>query len=245
MLFGSWVCVKRTGNWRGKLDHHDFTGIFIRYTALDQNIIYIDLDSGLVKRSHHAQFDEAWYLQPHCPLAAQLLYNLSLEDNDEAILPFSAEPTNSIASAPWPPISPSMPLKEIWSPPSLSHATPLTLRELSAPRPLTAAAAMMHTINTTSTNNGVPAVAAWVNALSPLEIVSEFMIGKHNMATVYMSPDPYFEAFEESIDLRRFNLATHRTAGLCLAAHNGRLFLGGMKPSKHPRRKDSTLAILH
>ncbi len=46
-----------------------------------------------------------------------------------------------------------------------------------------------------------------------------------------MSPDLYFEAFEECIDLRRFNLAMHRTAGLCLAAHNGRLFLGAMKPS--------------
>ncbi len=62
MLFGSWVCVKRTGNWRGKLDRHYFTGIFIGYTALDQNTIYIDLDSGLVKRSHHAQFNKAWYL---------------------------------------------------------------------------------------------------------------------------------------------------------------------------------------
>ncbi len=115
--------------------------------------------------------------------------------------------------------------------PPLSRATPLPLRELSAPQPLTAAAAMMHTINTTLPNNGVPAVAARVNALSPSDIVSEFLIGKHNMATIYMSPDPYFEAFEESIDLRRLNLATHRTAGLCLAAHNGQLFLGGMKPS--------------
>ena len=35
------------------------------------------------------------------------------------------------------------------------------------------------------------------------------MIGKHDMATVYMSPDPYFEAFKETIDLRRFDLATH------------------------------------
>jgi hypothetical protein len=95
-----------------------------------------------------------------------------------------------------------MPLKEKWSPPPLSHATPLPLRELSTPRPLTAAAAMTHTINTTSTNNGVPTVAARVNALSPSEIVLEFKIGKHNMATIYMSPDPYFEAFEECIDLR-------------------------------------------
>jgi hypothetical protein len=131
-LFGSWVCIKRTGNWRGKLDRHNFTKIFIGYIASDQNIIYIDLDSGLVKRSHHAQFDEAWYLQPHHPPAVQLLYDLGLEDDDEAILPFPAEPTNSIASAPWPPIFPSMPLKEKWSPPPLSCATPLPLRELSA-----------------------------------------------------------------------------------------------------------------
>lgn len=46
-----------------------------------------------------------------------------------------------------------------------------------------------------------------------------------------MSPDPYHEAFEESIDLRRFDLLQHRTAGLCLAHSNGRLFLGGMTPS--------------
>jgi hypothetical protein len=62
--FGSWVCIKRMGDCRAKLDHHDFSGIFLGYTSTDQNIIYLDLDSGLVKRSHHATFDEAWYLQP-------------------------------------------------------------------------------------------------------------------------------------------------------------------------------------
>jgi hypothetical protein len=41
------------------LDRHDFTGIFIGYSASDNNIIYIDLDPGLVKTSHHAQLDEA------------------------------------------------------------------------------------------------------------------------------------------------------------------------------------------
>jgi hypothetical protein len=50
------------------------------------------------------------------------------------------------------------------------------------------------------------------------------------MAMVYMSPDPYFEAFEETIDLQQFDLATYWTTGLCLAAHNGQLFLGSMKP---------------
>jgi hypothetical protein len=131
-LFGSWVCIKRTENWRGKLDRHNFTGIFIGYTALAQNIIYIDLESELVKHSHHAQFDKAWYLQPHCPPAAQLLYNLGLEDDDEAILSFPVNTTNVSSFALWPPISPYMRLKDKWSPPLLNLATPLPLQELSA-----------------------------------------------------------------------------------------------------------------
>ncbi len=35
-LFGARVCVKRTGKRRGKLDQHDFTGVFLDYTATDQ-----------------------------------------------------------------------------------------------------------------------------------------------------------------------------------------------------------------
>jgi hypothetical protein len=58
-IFGSWVCVRWMGDQRAKLDRHDFSGIFLGYTSTDQNIIYLNLDSGLVKRSHHATFDEA------------------------------------------------------------------------------------------------------------------------------------------------------------------------------------------
>jgi hypothetical protein len=75
-VFGLRVCVKRSGDRSGKLDCNDFTGIFLGFTATDHNILYLDLESGLVKRSHHAQFDEAWYLQPNCAPAAQLLYDL-------------------------------------------------------------------------------------------------------------------------------------------------------------------------
>jgi hypothetical protein len=78
-LFGSRVCVKRSGNRRSKLDKHDFKGIFLGYTATDHNILYLDLDSGIVKRSHHAQFDEAWYLQATWPPASQLLYDLGVK----------------------------------------------------------------------------------------------------------------------------------------------------------------------
>ncbi len=48
------------------------------------------------------------------------------------------------------------------------------------------------------------------------------------MTTVYMSPDLYFEAFEEIINLRNFDLAKHCTTGLCLAHSNNCLFLGSM-----------------
>jgi hypothetical protein len=51
-IFGSRVCVCRSSKCRAKLDHHDFTGIFLGYAATNQNIIYLDLNSGMVKTSH-------------------------------------------------------------------------------------------------------------------------------------------------------------------------------------------------
>jgi len=80
-LFGARVCVKRTGDRRSKLDKHDFSGLFLGYTSTDQNIRYLDLNSGITKTCHHTTFDEAWYLQDDRPPAAQLLYTLGLESD--------------------------------------------------------------------------------------------------------------------------------------------------------------------
>jgi len=82
-VFGSRVCVKVTGKRNAKLDRHDFNGIFIGYTATDDNIKYIDTTSGVTKSSHLAVFDEAWYLQTKRPPMAQLLYDLGMEDESE------------------------------------------------------------------------------------------------------------------------------------------------------------------
>ncbi len=111
-IFGSRVCVKRSGDRQAKLDCNNFTGVFLGYMATDQNIVYLDLASGIIKQSHHATFDEAWYLQPACPPAAQLLYDLGLEADDVATLPSGNvdEPlmmpceTSWSASVPWPPL---------------------------------------------------------------------------------------------------------------------------------------------
>ena len=90
-VFGSRVCVKRTGYRRAKLDRHDFTGIFIGYTATDANIRYIDVHSGVVKSCHHAVFDECWFHQPWRLPAAQLLYDLGTA---VATTPSEPQPSN-------------------------------------------------------------------------------------------------------------------------------------------------------
>jgi hypothetical protein len=93
-------------------------GIFLGYTAANNNILYLDLSLGLVKQSHHAQFDKACYLEATCPLAAQLLYNLGVElDNIyhtatgplTAPLPsdFRLPGTIKPIVIPWPPLPPS------------------------------------------------------------------------------------------------------------------------------------------
>jgi hypothetical protein len=113
-LFGSQVCIKVSGIWHGKLDCHNFKGIFLGYTATNQNIVYLDLTTGVVKQSHHAQFDEAWYLQSSQPPAAQLLYDIGLEPNPAyyskagITVPCALDvPTTSVnITAPWPPMLP-------------------------------------------------------------------------------------------------------------------------------------------
>jgi hypothetical protein len=100
--------------------------------------------------------------------------------------------------------------------------TPLPLRETSTPRPLTPAATLLRNASILATKTC---------RQSPLDTVTEYLIGKNNMATVYMSPDTYFEAFEEMIDLCKFDLEKHHTAGLCLAQNDRRLILGGIAPS--------------
>jgi hypothetical protein len=224
-----------------KQAHNDFTGIFLGYTATDQNVRYIDLNTGVVKTSHHATFDEAWYLQPTRPPAAQLLYDMGLEyeddtDGDGTItqndipnvpLPPTVTPTR-FSDAPYPPSPLPAPggltqFKKYTAPHSC-RLTPLPLRETALPRHRTAAAARL------SANIPYPHLHRTKSTIAA-DIVMKFMIGKRDISMIYLSPDPYHDAFEEEVDIRRFDLTKHRTAGLCLAQHDGRLFLGGIAKS--------------
>jgi hypothetical protein len=47
------------------------------------------------------------------------------------------------------------------------------------------------------------------------KVITGFMIGSKDIEMLYISPDPYYGAFEEDLDLRKLDLATHKMAGLC------------------------------
>jgi hypothetical protein len=47
---------------------------------------------------------------------------------------------------------------------------------------------------------------------------------------IYISPDPYFDAFEHPMDLRKVDLTKHTTAGLNLYETDGRIYLASMSP---------------
>ena len=196
-LFGSRVCVKQTGKRRSKLDRHDFKGLFLGYTATDQNIVYLDLDSGTVKRSHHAQFDEAWYLQASRPPAAQLLYDLGVtdavdtspdvlpSDDDSVVSDFRLPGTVEPVKIPWPPCAPGPPLDgKMWPVPDRCTLLPLPLQHMPSIVP---------------TRRSVGAKAALVQTISPpprkvrrqraRDIMRDVDVNREDMAMVYMSPD--------------------------------------------------------
>lgn len=77
-IFGSRVNARKTGVRPAKLDHHTTEGIFLTYTATNNNVYYIDHDSGQVRIGQHIIFDEAHMTIPagYAPLAAQALQRL-------------------------------------------------------------------------------------------------------------------------------------------------------------------------
>jgi hypothetical protein len=158
---------------------------------------------GIVKMSHHTDFDEAWYLQPNHPLAAQLLYNLGLENEDEGNADKPQEQTAfpTDLKTPWPPCHPLPLSKGKWNSPTKCYIAPVLLWELAMPQPITARAARVHFDPAMATDHEqfpkiqqVPkislvvlpydfiGVAAHTKATLAAELVSKFLITKHDIA---------------------------------------------------------------
>lgn len=214
-MFGSRVCVKQTGKRRAKLDKHHFTGIFLGYSATDQNIKYMDLDTGIEKTTHHAVFDEAWYLQSSRPPAAQLLYDLGLVEVDDS------EENESSTAAPLPPASYPPDITRSKCPEkSINGAIQLPLPFRLGPTP-----------------NSVGARAAKTSHLDPYAdtvlatkspdgtAVSNYGISRRDLAQVYISQHPYNASFEEQVNLKRFLNDNNPSAGMRFKIINDRLIL--------------------
>jgi hypothetical protein len=190
-----------------------------------------------VKCSHHAQFDKAWYLQATHPPASQFLYNLGVEPGGSlysetgilvplADLDFCLPGTTEKVHVPWPSLAALSPLKGSWRVLDRCTILPLPLRHMATEPEFW---------------NTIMAKAARAQ-LSPgqprqprrprvVDIMTEYDFGRNDMAMVYMSPDPYFDAFQQPLNLRKFDYTKHPTAGLSLYDKSGRLYLATMSPS--------------
>jgi len=238
-VFGSRVCVKRTGKRRAKLDQHAFTGIFIGYTATDANIRYIDVQSGVVKTSHHAVFDECWFHHSWCPPAAQLLYDLG------------TAVSNNLPTPP-PPTLPAIPPAPVLEP--LPILVPTTTADDPQPTLLP------HIIpqdddsasDTSSSSSSYPSLIPCLHTATTLttllpppnpdaSAVDHYDITRRDIAQIYCSPHHYGHAFEESFNYMGSATVIHPTAGLILEDKDERVIIRDIMPgtpcAKIPRWK--------
>ena len=197
--------------------------MFLGYTATDDNIRYIDLDTGMVKTSHHAVFDECWYTHQDRPPMAQLLYDLGLMKDED----FDALSTDDVVSttAAYPPLPETAPLPSSHIKLKQACHCPLPLRLTEIPNSLAARA--------TATRICEPYAGTALQSNADGDVVEEYGITRRDMAQVYISPHPYDDAFEEELMLRDFDSDRHPTAGLKFVTYNGRLIVEHISPSTH------------
>ncbi len=213
-VFGSRVCVCQTGDRQAKLDHHHFDRIFIGFTATDQNIRYICVTFGVVKRSHPTAFDEAWYLQPSRPPAAQLLYDLGLE-NDAPTYEMLGDPLVAL----YPPTPCLMSKGPDKAHPATCHLH-LPLWESSTPHTYGTCVA---TVTLDEPFRGTAMEGKWDTTA-----VNEFRITSCGMEQVFFSPTAYNDAFKEYLDMKCFYPTNHLAGGMHFTTKDNRLILQHM-----------------
>ena len=120
--------------------------------------------------------------------------------------------------------------KLTWDEPLGSLQIPLPLRCTAPPR-LWAAAATRTILPLVDNKDESLNIRCHQAKVIALEIANEFNVNRSCMEMIYMSPSPYYDAFDEVIDLRHFDLAKHHTAGLSLLEKSGQLLLAHMSPS--------------
>jgi hypothetical protein len=110
---------------------------------------------------------------------------------------------------PWPPMAALTQSKESWKVPNACTVLPLPLQHMaedeSLQNTIAAKAAQLKTPLDSNRRSQRRAAQLW-----------DCKVGTTNIAMIYMSPDPYFEVFEQPLDINCCNLRKHATAGLDL-----------------------------
>ena len=82
-VWGCRVIVKNPQMKKAKLDDNTSKGIFLRYTATDKNIVYLDLKTNQEKIASHVIFDEAHFSTGSKAPGAQALKTSGIDTRDE------------------------------------------------------------------------------------------------------------------------------------------------------------------
>jgi hypothetical protein len=186
-LFGSRVCIKHSGNYPSKLDKHNFSGIFLGYTSTDQNIRHLNINSGAIKTSHYATFDEAWYLHDSCPPEALLLHTLGLDNKTTST---TCAPPQPVDVAKYPSILPTT-----------AHF-PLTVSARMTHLPLCLSLEPIQSLPIVKTAKRIKFIDQLRN--TPWNDTGKsqlYGITSNNVAQVYMSPSLYNSTFVEELNM--------------------------------------------
>ncbi len=135
-------------------------------------------------------------MQPYRPPAAQLLYDLGLEAENGFVSEIGPEPCK--AHAHYPPLPSKIGDTTKWAVPFQSLQAPLPLQ--CTEQPILWAAAAARTVLTPPDDNEVSTdtKCRWTQVVVS-EIANEFQVDRSSMDMIYMSPMPYYDAFDEVI----------------------------------------------
>jgi hypothetical protein len=181
----------------------------------------MDIDSGQVKSSHHAFFDEAWYMQQSRPPAAQLLFDCGIVALEDLTPPPSRVD-------PQPEVYPMInftcgPMMTDLQP---AIQTPLPLC-LSNTTPSRMSLGGDGSLPTTDLHAGTFLASYGANG----NAVRDFRITTRDLAQVYISPHAYNDGFPIELDLWHSCYHDHPTCGLKFTVENERLILQHIEKS--------------
>lgn len=187
------------------------------------NIVYLDMQSGVVKTCEHTTFDEAWYCSTTRPPAPQILYDLGIAEVDDR----AKKPT----------VTP-----EARHPPCPVSNRLLTLSTLAARMMMLPLRISAEPKSARSRMSKISKEKRWARVQDPYQgtaidgsaerrAISNTGISKRDVCLVYFLRDPFHSEFEEKLNLCRYTAYRKKHGEMTLDNKDDRLTLKDVVPS--------------